>query len=273
MIAVVTDSASMLPPAWRERYEILVAPMGIVLDGIAHREGVDLDTSDFYRRLAAGASVSTAAPSPGDLLACYEQAAARGADHIVSVHTGASYSSVLDAARIATREARVPVELVDTGTASFPVALCVAAAADAADAGHGTARVAGAARGTAAVVDSIFVFGVPEMALRGGRLLRDRVAPDPMTIFTLGPRGLEEHAAAAEVDAALSQMAEHVARAVAGTPARVGVGDADRPDLGDRLADLLAHSAGVADLTRYEVGPSVGAHSGPGTVGAVWAPA
>ena len=61
-------------------------------------------------------------------------------------------------------------------------------------------------------------------------------------------------------------------RAASGQSLRVGVGDADRPDLGDRLAAALAGAVGVVELTRYEVGPSVGAHSGPGTVGAVWAP-
>lgn len=271
MIAVVTDSASMFPPAWRARLDVSVVPMSIVVDGIPYREGIEITTAEFYRRLAGGADVLTSTPSPGDLLAAYQEAVDAGADGIVSIHTGSDYSAVLDAARIAAREISVDVELVDTATASFPVALCVAAACDVRAAGGELEAVAAAASATAAVVDSVFVVGVPELARRGGRLGSTEVA-SPSAILTLGPRGLAEHATAADLDDAIERMATHVRASAAGQSLRVGVGDADRPDLGDRLADALAGASDVVELTRYEVGPSVGAHSGPGTVGAVWAP-
>lgn len=271
MIAVVTDSASMLPPAWRDKFDVYVVPMSIVVDGTPYREGIELTTGEFYRRLASGAEVSTSTPSPGDVLATYMAAIDTGAEAIVSIHTGSDYSAMLDAARIAAREISVDVELVDTATASFPVALCVAAACDTGAAGGDLAEIAAAASATAAAVDSIFVVGVPELARRGGRLGTTEVA-SPTAILTLGPGGLAEHATAADLDDAIDRMAAHVRTAASGQSLRVGVGDADRPDLGDRLAAALAGTSGVVELTRYEVGPSVGAHSGPGTVGAVWAP-
>ena len=237
MIAVVTDSASMLPARWRDLHRVRVAPMTVVLDGVAHREGIDLDATEFYRRLAAGAEVSTSAPSPGDLLATYAAAVDAGATGIVSIHTGSDYSAVLDAARVASRQVAVRVELVDCHTASFPVALCVVASAAALAAGADLDAAAAAARATASVVDSIFVVGVPDLARRGGRLGTTPV-PTATTVLTLGPGGLAEHSHAADLDGALDAMGAHVRRAAAGRDLRVGVGD-----------------------------------SGPGTVGAVWAPA
>lgn len=271
MIAIVTDSASMLPAAWREQFDVRVVPMTVLVDGTAYREGVDLSAADFYRRLAEGAEVSTSTPSPGEVLAAYRAAVEGGAEGIVSVHTGSDYSAVLDAARIAARQADVDVQLVDSATASFPVALCVAAACDARAAGADLEAIATAASATAAVVDSIFVIGVPELARRGGRLGTTEVA-SPTTILTLGPAGLAEHGTAPDVGDAIERMAVHVRAVAAAQPLRVGVGHADRPDLGDRLAAALAGADGIVELTRYEVGASVGAHSGPGTVGAVWAP-
>ncbi|MGI8755966.1 MAG: DegV family protein [Acidimicrobiales bacterium] len=271
IVAVVTDSASMLPPAWRDRLRVAVAPMTVVMDGEAYREGVDLDGPEFYRRLAAGAEVSTSAPSPGALLAAYQAAADTGATTVVAVHTGSAYSGVGNAAGIAAAEVAIAVELIDTGTVSFPVALCVAAAGAARDSGGTAAEVADAARRTAAVVDSVFVVGVPELARRGGRF--GEKAKTATTILGLGPSGVNEHGTAADIDEAIAQMAAIVRGAARGTALRVGVGDADRPDLGERLTDALSGAEGIADLVRYEVGPSVGAHTGPGTVGAVWAPA
>jgi len=271
VIAIVTDSASMLPPAWRDRFGVHVAPMTVLIDGTPYREGVEITTAEFYRRLAGGAAVSTSTPSPGDLLATYLEAVGAGATGIVSIHTGSDYSAVLDAARIAAREVSIDVELVNTATTSFPVALCVAAACDARAAGGDLEVLEAAASSTAAVVDSIFVVGVPELARRGGRLGTTAVA-SPTSILTLGPAGLAEHGTATGIDDAIDRMATHVRDAASGQSLRVGVGDADRPDLGDRLAAALARSDGIVELTRYEVGPSIGAHSGPGTIGAVWAP-
>lgn len=272
MIALVTDSASMLPPVWRARDDVFVVPMTVVLDGQPFREGVDLDGPDFYRRLAEGAAVSTSSPSPGEVLAAYTDAVAVGADHIVSIHTGGDYSAVVDAARIAARDVPAPVEVVDTGTASFPVALCVAAAADAGRAGVDIFGVAAAAQATASVVDSIFIIGVPELAHRGGRLRVGVEVEAETTLLTLGPSGLAEHATASGLDDAIARMAEHVRQEADEQPLRVGVGDADRPGVGDELAAVIDGVPGVIELTRYEIGPSVGAHSGAGTVGAVWSP-
>ncbi len=272
MIGIVTDSASMLPPVWQDRAEVAVAPMTVVIDGVPRREGVEIGSAEFYALLDAGATVTTSAPSPGDLLMAYRAAVEDGASSIVAVHTGADYSAVLDAASIAVRSVGADVVVVDTGTVSFPVALCVAAAVDARNAGGDTSAVAAAARAAAQVVDSIFVVGVPELAHRGGRLQGSVAVPTSTTILTLGPAGLAEHGDARSIDDALEQMAAHVRSAAHGRPLRVGVGDADRPDLGAQLTSRLEGVEGIAELIRYEIGPSVGAHSGPGTVGAVWAP-
>jgi DegV family protein with EDD domain len=272
MIAIVTDSASMLPPVWRGRAKVAVAPLTVVIDGVPYREGEDITSADFYRWLSQGAEVSTSAPSPGDLLTIYEAAIDSGATSIVSIHTGSAYSAVLDAARIATRSVPVDVALVDSGTVSFPVALCVASACDARDRSDDPSSVVTAAQATAVVVDSIFIVGVPELAFRGGRLGTAVAAPEPTTILSLGPSGLTDHGTAADLDDALACMAAHINEIAVAQPLRIGVGDADCPELGDRLADLIEGSPGVEEFTRYEIGPSVGAHSGAGTVGAVWAP-
>jgi len=270
MIGIVTDSAAMLPPAWRDRFEIIVAPLTVVIDGTPHREGVDLGSAEFYRRLAGGAEVSTAAPSPGDLLAAYRRSLEAGATSVVAIHTGADYSAVMAAATIAVRD--LPqVELVDSGTVSFPVSLCIAAAADGRDSGADAGGVAAAARATAKEVDSVFIVGAPDLAQRGGRL-GDTAAMTDLSILGLGPDGLRDLGAAADLGDAIDRMARAVIDASQGRRLRVGVGDADRPDLGQQLAEAIIGAVGIEELIRYQVGPSVGAHTGSGTVGAVWAP-
>ncbi|MGH8919388.1 MAG: DegV family protein, partial [Actinomycetes bacterium] len=75
MIALVTDSNAQLPAVLRDRYGIRVVPLGVVVDGQAYREGVDLEAEVFYAAQERGASVSTAAPSVGEVTEAYRQAA------------------------------------------------------------------------------------------------------------------------------------------------------------------------------------------------------
>ena len=274
--ALVTDSNAMLPATLRDRFSVRVVPLTIVLDGRPYTEGVDLIAADFAARMRTGATVSTAAPSPGAFVAVYDAAADEGADAILSVHIGSNTSATVDSARLAARESRVPVELVDTGTASFPVACCVWAAGSVLEAGGPLEAAADAARAVAASVGNVFVVGALDLASRGGRLRGPAAAEAEaagVAVLALRDGAMDVVAHADDVDQAVAAMAEEVEQAAAARPLRVGVGDAAAEGLATALATRLEDKAGVEELVRYEVGPSVVAHTGLGTAGAVYFPA
>jgi DegV family protein with EDD domain len=270
--ALVTDSSAQLPAALRTRYDVRVVPITVVLDGRPYREGIDLTTDDFYARLRTGAEVTTAAPAPGEVLAIYQDAVAAGATEIVSIHIGSNTSGTVSAVKLAADAAGVPVEIVDTGTASFAVACCVWAAGDVLAAGAAPVAAADAARAAAGEVANVFVMGGLELARRGGRLAAgvDDRAGLPVLALTGGEiRGLGHvHDVAGAIDA----MTEYVRATASGRRQRVGVGDALVPDLADALERELGALPEVGEVVRYEIGPSVGAHTGPGTVGACFFP-
>ena len=275
MIALVTDSNAMLPAPLRARFHVRVVPLTLVVDGEAYAEGVDITTVAFNERLAAGATVSTAAPPPGAFVAAYDAAAADGADVVLSVHIGSNTSATIDSARIAARQSAVPVELVDTGTASFPVGCCVWAAGSVLEAGGPLEAAAGAARQAAKRVDNIFVVGALDLAIRSGRLREDaaREVEEGVSVFALRGGAMEFVAQAHDVEAAVDAMAVVVEQAAAHRRLLVGVGDAAAPELAGALAARLGGHPSLDALVRYEVGPSVTAHTGLGTAGAVYFPA
>ncbi len=275
MIALVTDSNAQLPLSLRERYGVRVVPLTIVVDGAAYREGVDITTGEFYERLEAGAMVKTAAPAPGTVLGVFEEAVAAGADRILAVHIGSNVSGTLNAVHVASRGVPVPVDVVDTGTAAFAVACCVWAAGEALAAGGDAAEAAGAAKRVAGEVGNVFVAGALDLARRGGRLAPDVVAGPAAGVPVLALEGgvMREIAHADDVEAAVEAMSRYVAGFAPGRALRVGLGDALAPDLVAELEADLAPLGLVEEIVRYEIGPSVGAHTGPGTVGAVFYPA
>ncbi len=280
MIGLVTDSNSQIPPDLVRRFAIEVVPITVTIDGVPYLEGVDIDADAFWA-LFEGATpeVSTAQPSPGRFVEAYAAVARRGADEILSVHIGSGLSGTVNAARLAAASSPVPVHIVDTGTASFAVTCCVWEAALALAAGASVLEAAAAAETVAATVGMVFVVRALDLARAGGRLATApldavlKLGADVVPVLTLVGGAMEIVGQVANVEFAADVMADQVR--TAGSSLRVGVGLADpaTAPLAQALEDRLRAAPGVLDTVRYRVGPSVGAHTGPGTVGAVWYPA
>jgi DegV family protein with EDD domain len=274
VIGLVTDSNAQLPDELAARYDVEVVPLTVTVDGVAYLEGVELDADAFYARFEHGRpTVSTAQPGPGQFAAAYEAVAERGATEILSVHIGSSVSGTVNAARLGSQVSPVPVRIVDTGTASFAVSLCLWEAAAAAADGATLEEAAAAAERVGATVGNVFVVGVLEVARAGGRLAVDVDAfPATVPVLTLAGGVMRELDRCAGVEQAADAMARFVR--AGGSALRVGVGlaDAGTLPLVTALEDRLRDAPEVAELVRYRIGPSVGAHTGPGTVGAMFTP-
>jgi DegV family protein with EDD domain len=272
MIGLVTDSNAQLPVDLRERYRVGVVPLTVVVDDEPYRESVDITSAEFYERLAAGATVSTAAPSPGAVLEVYERQAAAGATEILSVHVGSNTSGTVNAVAVAAGSSPVPVEVVDTGTASFAVACCAWAAGEALAKGADLADAAGAARRVAGELGNVFIVGALDLARRGGRLAAGAAEGDGLPVLALTDGRMEAVGRVRDVETAVDAMTDYFVQVAGGIPQRVGVGDALTPGLAAAYAARLADRPEVTELVRYEIGPTVGAHTGAGTVGACFFP-
>ena len=219
----------------------------------------------FYERLRSGAAATTSQPSPGDLAAAYERAAATGARSVVSIHLDATVSGVVSSAELAAREAPIPVVVVDTRTVSFGVGLCVRAAAAAIAEGGSAGDAARAAARLGGTMRNAFVARLSP----GGRV-PETEAWTVLSFEKGAASRLWECASAAEAAARMSRLA-----LLDQGPLAVAVGHAGSAVEADadRLAHELARSEQVVEVERYRVGASVGAHTGPDSFGLFWWPA
>lgn len=128
---VVTDSTADVPAEWRERYGIEVVPLNVLFGKESFRDGVDLDSDQFFARLEQSSDLpTTSAPAPGDFHAVYERLS-RECDGIVSVHIGSNLSATVEAARVGAAElGGFPVHVVDSQTTGMPVAFLARVAAE-----------------------------------------------------------------------------------------------------------------------------------------------
>lgn len=268
--ALVVDSGCQAPPDLVERLALRVVPVTVVVDGVRHAEGVDLDATGITEALRRGAALTTSSPSPCELLEAYAAAARAGATQVLSVHTGGTMSGTVQSARLAAGMASVPVEVVDTGTASFTVTMAAWAAADALADGGSPQQAAAAARRTAAEVGNVFIVGALALARRGGRLAAG-VPDTQVNVLALAEGVMRPVGAVGDAEEAVAAMASYVVQQGGGRPLRVGVGHLGAGDLAAGLESSLRERVVVQELVRYVVGPSIAVHTGLGTVGCVFA--
>lgn len=276
MIGVVVDSNSQLPDELARRHGIAVVALSVTVDGVEHREGVDLTADEFYAAWTDGhePKVETSQPSPGAFAAAYTALAARGATEILSIHVAEAMSGTLNSARLALQMVDVPVRLVDTGTASFGISCCAIAAAEAIAEGADIERAAAIAEARAGDLHSNFVVGVPRLIDRSGRAVGvgvEGAAIDGIPIIVMAGSDMSVLTTVTDLDAAVAAMvADALDRAPSdGSDLRVAVGTSDSSSapMSIALTDALTGHDAVGEVVQYRIGPSVGAHTGPGTAG------
>lgn len=275
-VGIVVDSNSQIPAELAAAWGIEVVAIPVTIAERSYLEGVDLDADAFWRLLVPDAdgvlpAVSTSLPSPGQLIEAYQRLIDGGATSIVSVHVGEAYSGTINAARLAANNVDVPVELVDTGTASFGIAACAIEAARVARSGSDTAAAAEAARAVAARIRSVFIAQALDFATGGRMGSHLPVDSDEVQVIATGP-GLviEVVGAGRSVDDLCDLMAETMSNDGAPIHVAVGVADPAATPFADGLESRLRDRPDVIDVVVYRVGPSVGAHFGPGTAGGFW---
>ena len=261
-VRLCTDSSAQLPAELADSAGAIVVPVPLTVDGHSFEEGVDLDPDWFYERLVTGAHATTSQPNPARFLQAYDAAADAGAQHVLSVHLSSRASGTVESARTAARDAPLSVTVVDSGTTSFGVGICVLEAARAIAEGASASEAAARVARLAPRIGNVFVAaGAP-----GGRI----PAASERPVYSFDGGIATQLATTACDEDAVVVMAEHIARHAGPLAVAVGHAASATRASADLLADSLMRTG--VEVMRYRVGPSIGAHTGPDSFGAFWRP-
>lgn len=281
-VAVVTDSTASLPAEVVKEHEITVVPLQLVIGARSYDDGADPEANPqrVAEALREFLPVSTSRPSPQLLTETYERLAAEGAEAIVSVHLSSEMSATYESALLAARRSPVPVCTVDTRQVGAGTGYAAVTAARAVAGGASAEEAARAARRRADSTCSLFYVATLEYLRRGGRvgaaaaLVGSALAVKPILALEDGHVVTREKVRTA--GRAIARLEEMVVRAAGIREVEVTVCHLDNADMAESLAERLTGRLGdrlVADGMRIdEVGAVIGAHVGPGLLGAVVAP-
>ncbi|WAH97041.1 DegV family protein [Arthrobacter sp. MMS18-M83] len=172
--AVVTDSAAALPAEWVKAFiadgRLAVVPMPVMVGEEIYGEGEDDITETLALALAAGSSVKTSRPSPGQFEQAYLAAQSRGFEAVVSIHISAGLSGTADAARLAAQRVAIPVEVIDSRTVGMALGMGVQSALVAAADGRSATEVRRFAEERLSRTKVYFYVPSLEQLRRGGRI-------------------------------------------------------------------------------------------------------
>ncbi|MGP3976852.1 DegV family protein [Streptomyces sp. 8N114] len=273
-LAIVTDSTAYLPPEALRRHGIEAVPLTVVLGEEALEEGTDISARSLAAALRERRPVTTSRPSPETFARTYRAAAEAGAVGIVSLHLSAEFSGTYDAALLAAREAPVPVRVVDTGVVAMALGFCALAAAEAAEAGASLDEAVAAAEKRAEGTSAVFYVATLEYLRRGGRigaaqaLLGSALAVKPLLEVADGRIGMLEKVRTASK--AIARLEEIVVERAGDARVDIAVHHLAAAERAEQLAERFrTRVPGLRELHVSEVGAVIGAHTGPGLLGAV----
>ena len=267
-VAVVTDSTADVPTELVLKRGLTVVPLTVILDGQSYLDGVEIDAGAFYARLAGeGATASTSQPSPGRFAETYQRLLA---DHeeVVSLHISSklsgTYAAAVQGAEMAGAER---VRVLDTELVSMPLGLLALAASAMAADGVSAEAITQRLRSLQQGMRVYFMVATLEHLRRGGRIGRASALLGSVLqvkpVLTLADGEVTPLERVRTHERALGRVIELANELPGRVAAFVGHAAAEEDAL--RIAEALEPRAET--LIVAPLGPVVGAHAGPGTVG------
>jgi DegV family protein with EDD domain len=275
-VGIVTDSIASLSKELVEKYGIYIIPITINFGDKIYRDGIDITPSEVYRLLRKAKKLpTTSSPPPGAYLEAYRQLS-QHSDSILCITLPQQVSMGFDSAQQARKmfEEEFPgivIELLDCQTAAGGQGLVTLAAAQAASSGADLPQTLEVAQRVMAKVDVVAAMDTLYYLAKGGRV--PRAAAWVASILSIKPiLGIKDgeirlRERARTKPKAVKRLLEIMREEVEQKPVHVIVFHSDVLEEAQRLKDQISAQFDCAELFITDFTPTMGVHTGPGTLG------
>ena len=276
---LLTDSSADLTDALVKELGVEVLPLSFTMRNKTYRNWPDnreIDPKDFYRQLREGEMATTSAVNVSDFTETIEPHLKEGRDVLV-VAFSSGLSATCHSAQIAAQELseQYPerkVYVVDSLCASLGQGLLVWYAARMKNEGRGIGAVRDWLEENKLHLCHWFTVDDLHFLKRGGRISSATAVLGTMLsikpVMHVDDEGhLTKVGTARGRNASLKALVDHMAETAidpAGPPVFISHGDCEED--ANKVAEDVKRRFGVQTVVLNNVGPVIGAHSGPGTV-------
>jgi DegV family protein with EDD domain len=274
--AIVLDSTADCPDAQARHANWRTVPLYVRFGEETFRDSVDISAEDFYRRLRdAPEPPRSSQPTPADFAAVYEELAAY--ERIICVLIPARLSGTIQSATLGAESAgEGRVTIVDSGVASGGTVILADAIQRRLERGTTDEDVTELVERFDRTRGLLFTVETLDYLVRGGRigkaawLAGQLLSVKPILVIEDGEVApLKRVRGRAKAVAELVRLFEEETEDSPGL--HVGVGHADAPEDAEALVKRIRAARPHASLDIVTtLGPVIGTHGGPGTLGLFW---
>jgi len=273
-VKIVTDSTADLPPQVIEELGITVVPLYVRFGTNVYHDGVDINHDEFYKKLRTNAShPSTSQPTPEDFVTVYKKLSEE-TDDIISIHlTGklsGTYNSALQGKQLAATGCRI--EVVDSLSVSMGLGLIAITAARLAAAGESVQNVLAEIKQAIPQVRLLALFDSLRYLYRGGRIGKAKALLGSVLnvkpLITMRDGELLPVSQARTQTKGIERLFDFAENAF--NIREMAIVHSTTPEKAGKLRERIESIFNIKHLHLSRLGPALGVHGGPGTMGIVF---
>ncbi|MDR0920834.1 MAG: DegV family protein [Lactobacillales bacterium] len=171
-IAVVTDSTAYLSEETRQKDNLFILPIPVIVDGKLYNEGVDINAEEYFELLKTAQNFpTTSQPSLGEVIELYQNIEELGYDTIISIHLSSGISGfVRNISSISTGIPELNIHVFDSLITSAPMGHMVKVALEMAQSGESAEAIIEKLSLIRDHTDAFMIVDDLNNLVRGGRL-------------------------------------------------------------------------------------------------------
>jgi DegV family protein with EDD domain len=274
-IALVTDSTTYMPPELLRKHSISVAPQVLIWGDQTYKDGVDIQSGEFFTRLkTAKVMPTTSQVSVVSFQEIFEDLVSK--DHeVLALLVSAKLSGTIQSAMQAKElmgSAGEKVHVVDSQSVAMALGFQVLAVARALENGAGLKDAIALAERSYQYTGVFFAVDTLEFLHRGGRI--GGAQRFVGTMLNMKPILAIQDGRVEGIDRIRTKTKAHdrvleltVEKVAGRTPVRLATLHANAAEDAKALLSRAEQALKPVESIFTEVSPTVGTHAGPGTVG------
>ncbi len=272
-IALVTDSTADLTEEIKNKYNIHVVPLKVRFEDKEYLDS-ELTSDEFYEKLKQAKQLPvTSQPSPEDFSKLYRELL-KDYEEIISIHISSGLSGTVNAANIAKQSLNGKIHIVDSKTISLGIGLMVLEAARNISEGFSAMQIVEGISKVRRNIETLFTLNTLEYLQKGGRIGKVQGIVGSLLnikpVIRVGDDGIyHTYKKARSQERALNSIVQAFKELAKGRKQiRLAVAHGAAHQAGIYLKEALENAFQLKASIFTQVGPVIGVHTGPGTIGA-----